>query len=193
MTKLVLLAVLVTALAVPVLAHADGAGSLDGSQMAWLPSNAPVLTSGAREVLGASEEGKGGCVPALASCFVPGAPLGQFENSGNEIPMGRAIIGWIPVIGNLYNAYKSYGGETMEGYLGVDSMASGGESKGGISAAWKSCCFYMPSGDLLNSDQTIPLRSWLLMVPYVGEAVGIYNVYKAYTGETAEEYLGAEF
>jgi hypothetical protein len=188
MTKYVLLGVLVAALCVPVLAHAEG-GSLDGSQVAWLPSSAPVLSSGAQEVLGASDEGKGGCVPAIASCLIPGAPLGQFENSGNEIPMGRAIIGIIP----LYNAYMSYKGETMEDYLKVDTLATGGEAKGGCSPAWKSCCFYMPSGTLLNSGQKIPTRSWLMLVPYVNVAVDVYNVYKAYTGETAEEYMGTEF
>jgi hypothetical protein len=189
MTKYVVLAALVAAMAIPVLAHADGAGSLDGSQVAWLPSSAPVLTSGQREVLGASEEKKGGCLPALASCIVPGAPLGQFENSGNEIPMGRALLGWVP----LYNSYMSYKGETMEDYLKVDTLATGGEAKGGCSAAWKSCCLWMPSGALLNSDQKIPTRSWLMLVPYVDIAVCGYDVYKAYTGETAEEYLGAEF
>lgn len=188
--KYAVLVALAAALLVPVAAMADDAATLDGAQVAWMPSSAPVLTSGGLEVLGAAEEGKkGGCLPALASCLVPGVPLGQYENSGNEIPLGRAMLGWIP----LYNSYMSYKGETVEEFLGVDTLATGGEAEGGCSAAWKSCCLWMPSGDLLNSGEKIPTRSWLGLIPYVGFAVHAYNVYKAYDGETAEGFIGTEF
>jgi len=138
-----------------------------------------------------AEDGKGGCVPGLASCCFMGVPGGQIQNSGVKIP-GRS---WarILVIPAIIDGFKAYKGETAEEYLGIGSLPATTEGDGGVGKALMSCCWVgVPAGQLMNSGESVPARAWLKAVPYVGTAVSIYDGYKAFQGETMSEYVGIE-
>lgn len=139
----------------------------------------------------ADQDKGGGIVPGLASCCLPiGIPGGQVMNSGLAIP-GRS---WarILIIPILIDGVKAFTGETAEEYLGVDSIPSdtAEEGKGGLGPGIISACCWagVPTGQMMNSNMTVPTRSWLKLVPYVNSVVTIYDGFKAFQGETLQQY-----
>ena len=133
----------------------------------------------------------GGCTAGLAGCCIVGVPAGQVRNSGYTIP-GRA---WsrLLIVPILYDAYKAYQGETGEEYLGVQDLSvPAGDPKGGVASGLLSCCVggvvALPGGQMYNSTGKVSSRSGLRSIPYVGQIAALYDGYKAYGGETLQEY-----
>jgi|ADurb_H2B_02_Slu_FD_contig_31_1769446_length_600_multi_11_in_0_out_0_1 hypothetical protein len=78
--------------------------------------------------------------------------------------------------------------------LAIASCAMGStqaaeEKKGGCMPGLASCCLGpVPGGQVMNSGYKIPGRAWirLCILPIA------YDAFKAYQGETAEEYIGVD-
>lgn len=69
-----------------------------------------------------ADTAKGGVAAGLKSCCLIGIPAGQMRNSGIPVP-ARAWLRGVPYVCGLvelYDGYKSYGGETLAEYCGTD-------------------------------------------------------------------------
>jgi hypothetical protein len=66
--------------------------------------------------------------------------------------------------------------------------------RGGCTPCLLTCCLPLgvPAGQTRNTGFNVPLRSWGTLITPLALILHPYNAFMAYSGETAEEYLGVK-